>query len=173
MPRPITSDFLEFIAIRSCQKSLALFTSGSIHLIAVANSGIPIATAIIMYRRIKQMKGYEDDELSIVDPNRQSLILGSEIRAQSQIIVDNSIKSIRTLHYVLRRLSINGLLARQVFKLIDYHDVYEQELTQRLYDEGLVVSSAFDFNELIESSIPGRRQHIRTIMTRNHYRRIS
>ena len=148
LPRPILSRFLEFVAVHICR--LTHFTSGSVHLLAVANSGVPLATAVLMHRKVHSLPGHQDDALSIVDPYRHNFLVGSEIKARIQVIVDNSIKSVKTLNHVRHQMQAENLpVARYVLKLVDYEDVYEAELNEHLSEAGLEILSVFTLSDIV------------------------
>ena len=170
LPRPISSQFLEFVSKHICK--LSHFSSGSIHLLAVANSGVPLATAVLMHRRFHKLSGYKDDVLSIVDPYRHNFLVGSEIKPRIQIIVDNSIKSVKTLNLVRHRMETEHLpRARYVLKLVDYQDIYESELQEHLTETGLEVLSVFGLDSIIEGMSRMRRNIVLEILESSNYER--
>lgn len=171
MPRPITAAFLEHIGIYACR--LPIFSKGSVHLLAVANSGVPIACAILAYRRKKDVEGCCDDELSIVDPYKYNLILGAPSRAQNQIIVDNSIKSLKTLNYVIYRLREHNRSVSHVLKLVDFEDRYEEELSSHLFEMGLRLETLFRLSDIVAALNAEERSRVRGILAASRYEKVS
>lgn len=169
MPRPINSLFLEFVGRYAFR--LPLFSSGSVHLLAVANSGVPVATAILDYRRQRDAVGWEEDELSIVDPYKYNLILGTPSRARTQVIVDNSIKSLKTLNHVIYRLREHNRTVRHVMKLVDFEDLYELELHSHLDELGLRLETLFRLTDIIESFSEEEYRRVQTLLSASQYKK--
>src|ERR1019366_2585796 len=104
LPRPTGADFLWDVA-RYAESAIPSGTR-SLHLIAIANSGIPIASAILL-RRYSQ--GLKDDvtvrdAMSIVDPDQLDYVAQVADIGSVTVLVDNSVKSVHTLSQVVPKL---------------------------------------------------------------------
>ena len=148
LSRPIAASFLNSVAVafnRTIESS-----SQSLHLIAIANSGVPLATAILMYRLAKL--NHPQDWLSIADPGRLEQISDIFPRPAQSLMIDNSINSGRTLLNILYKLRANNLQVSTLVKLVDYEDALEKEESQSLRDEfGVMTLSLFTKTVIIES----------------------
>lgn len=85
----------------------------------------------------------------MVDPNRPELIPSDFYDRQIHIIVDNSVKSMRTIFSVVDKLRAAGVSQSSMVKLIDYGDQLEVDQERRLLREcGLRVTSLFLIDDL-------------------------
>jgi orotate phosphoribosyltransferase len=170
LSRPISADFLNNVAITFSH--LIENPARPLHLIAIANSGVPLATAILMHRYIKREQ--PSDWLSVVDPNRLERIAEISSRQATALLIDNSINSGKTLINILHKLHANGLQVSTLVKLVDYEDAFEDGDRRALRDNvGVMTLSLYTKTSIVESCDPRYREDMaRLVATRNDRARV-
>ena len=148
-PRPIPAEFLQEIARRF--SGIDIFLQRPLHLIAIANSGVPIASVAMCerYHRNPSCPTW----LTVADPRRplEPVPPAGDPRALP-VLLDNSVHSGRTVRMVLKGLGYSGLAVRYLVKLIDYQDEYEASLIDDLLKAyGIHTISLFTRDELLPS----------------------
>jgi hypoxanthine phosphoribosyltransferase len=128
LPRPISGENLLLIARRFESRILGGSTT-PLHMIAIANSGISIASAVVARREI--MYANAPTWLSIINPREQNNIISDpQVIYKSQIktvLFDNSINSGRTMELAIEVLRKNKIPVDVVVKLVRYGDEAERE----------------------------------------------
>jgi orotate phosphoribosyltransferase len=102
------------------------------------------------------------DRLSIVEPNRLEYIDRISNYGDVTVLVDNSVKSVRTLGNVVQKLKANGIQVTYLLKLVDYQDRLEEELGEHLHSEfGIRLSNVFFITDLLSDLTPEARDLVR------------
>lgn len=152
LPRPISGDTLDRIAVRLIQKT-GVRPDDSVHLIAVANSGVAIASMALAKMSTTSMVG--EAWLSVVNPHALNDTFirnptpkhGKRLRT---IVVDNSIKTGATMESVLRLLQNRGITADSVVKLVQYRSDADSSIITFFESYFQVtVTSLFDQSEVL------------------------
>jgi len=151
LPRPTPGATLDQIADRFTQK-VEVRAGEPLHIVAVANSGVAIAAMALA----KFSATHPDSEtwLSVVNPRTvnenwiQDRTSRTGDRART-IVVDNSIKTGRTMELVLQFMRTQGIFVDAVLKLVGYPMGAESTgvtLVESMFD--VTVLSLFDHSEV-------------------------
>lgn len=121
LPRPTPIKFLKIIGDETIDTHRTLF-SKSIHLIGIPNSGIPISTAI----GLSIYEQNQDVLLSIFDPEKFNGEITKLDRTIPLILIDNSIKSGKTVNEALLKLKELGFEVKFIVTLFNREEIREE-----------------------------------------------
>ncbi len=153
LPRPIPGALLDAVAVRFGQR---IVTGDSpIHLFAIANSGVPMAAAILAKRqpaghaRTTLGRRLIDDVLTVVVPDQYELIPRALDSSAVPIIFDNSVRSGCTVEKIVETMRKNKFTVNQMVTLVDYGDSQDAAIKAKLRREsGINLFSLFDIEEI-------------------------
>lgn len=147
IPRPIPAEFLICIGNRFKNKFSPF--PGQLHFVAIANTGIPLATIFLAVASLEGSKCW----LSIVDPLDSSSKPVTNLPDSVTFLVDNSVYSGKTLNVVLNRLSIHKVQIEGLIKLVDYQDKLEHRLSFEVeQNHNFKLYSLYDYDELSQDN---------------------
>lgn len=150
LPVSLSKNQLNLFYDRFLQKTQIASTTLPLHIIAVPNSGIAIAT--YFFTRYTVDHPQNQAWISIIDQRRQ---LGLLEHRQSQqchtILVDNSVKTGRTLMKLFDYLEKNHIHVDEIVKLVDYEDAQEKKTDKIIATKyHATLHSLYSFSELGE-----------------------
>lgn len=123
-----------------------------IHLYAIANSGVAIASAILADRAFGRSAGRGtagDDLLTILTPGKYEYIPHDIDRALLPLLVDNSVNSGCTIAEIVNVMRANHYPVNQMITLVDYEDSHFVLQQRQLRDElGVTIIGLFTAAEL-------------------------
>ena len=127
LPRPITTQSLAMISHRFIERVL-VDAPTAVHFVAIANSGVVIAAdAMATYRQRANTSWTAISVLNLSQPVN-IIDLSSAPGKVKTIVVDNSMKSGKTMCDALTFLDKADIRVDEVVKLIDYSDPLEDEV---------------------------------------------
>lgn len=125
MPRPIPGHFLGTVAQRIHDIIIPKVGENSLHMYAIANSGVPLAIGALMLSNIEQR---DHASVSIIYPDLGSFEGHDLLPGETGILVDNSIHTGETLSQALEALPERARTEiTTMVTVVDYED--EQHTT--------------------------------------------
>ncbi len=153
LPRPIPGSLLDAVALRFGKRIVT--GDAPIHLFAIANSGVPMAAAILAQRQstahVRTTIGRRqvNDVLTIVVPDQHELIPRALDSSAVPIIFDNSVRSGCTVEKIVETMRRNKFSVNQMVTLVDYGDAQDAAIKAKLRREsGINLFSLFDISEI-------------------------
>jgi hypothetical protein len=148
LPVSLSKNQLDLLYDRFLQKTRATSVTLPLHIIAVPNSGIAIATYFFTRYTVAHPK--RQAWISIIDQRRQMGLLEPELRQHCYtVLVDNSVKTGRTLMGLSGYLDKVHIHVDEIFKLIDYDDDQERKIDEILTKKyHAPLYSLYSFSEL-------------------------
>lgn len=149
-PRPLEARPLLALARRFDQTILET-ADRPLHIIGVADTGVPLATAIVTH--CTQMRPGIEVWLSIVSAraleNTISNPTPSTFGKLQTIVIDNAINTGSTMLSVLEILREKQIPVDLIVKMIDYQDDEEARINQAIESQtGITVKSLFTYEEV-------------------------
>lgn len=121
LPRPTPIKFLKIIGDETINSHHNLFRK-SVHLIGIPNSGIPISTSI----GLSIFEQNDNVSLSIFDPEKFNGEITQLDRNIPLILIDNSIKSGKTVNEALIKLKELGFEVNFIITLFNREEIREE-----------------------------------------------
>lgn len=149
-PRPLEARPLLALARRFDQTILDK-ADRPLHIIGVADTGVPLATAIVTH--CTQMRPGIEVWLSIINARAAENTIASPTPSTfgklQTIVIDNAINSGDTMIKVLQILQEKDIPVDLVVKIIDYQDDEEKRVNALLKEQsGIDIKSLFTYGEV-------------------------
>ena len=149
-PRPLEARPLLALARRFDQTILEA-ADRPLHIIGVADTGVPLATAIVTH--CTQMRPGIEVWLSIINARSPENTISNPVPSTfgklQTIVVDNAVNSGDTMVKVLKILQQKQVSVDSVVKIIDYQDEEEEQINTLIKERsGIEVKSLFTYDEV-------------------------